>query len=290
MNKKGFTIIELLAVLVILAVVSLITTTVVSSILKDSKETLSKRQKENIEKTAETYYLKEGMNYGDTCVNVQELIDKGYFEVATITDPKNRSNMSGSVEIIYKSNHYTYKYNEELCKTICEAVTESEYGNVPTGEYLTGDEYICDPGDGIERTFLVLEDGDTTTLTTGRAAQAGEVSLIMSNNIYESTSLYSDDAIEYVETQLTDWNSVLVSIATANQIAAVVGKTPPSFSDVSLTSAPWLYTNLASDEIYWSTSDYVTGAGKFKDSNWGIATGTNAGVRPVITLSKNDIG
>ena len=116
MNKKGFTLIELLAVLVILAILAIITTVTVSSILDDSKGRLSERQKRNIENAAETYYLKEGMNINDTCVSIEELIQKGYIDRVTVKDPEDTEEMTGSVKITYASNQYSYKYQENSCE------------------------------------------------------------------------------------------------------------------------------------------------------------------------------
>ena len=69
---------------------------------------------------------------------------------------------------------------------MCNAVDTATKGNVQQGQFAYGDEYICDLGDTEDSknlTFFVLEDGDTTTLTDGRIAQAGEVSLIMNKNL-----------------------------------------------------------------------------------------------------------
>ena len=116
MKKNGFTLIELLAVLVILAILAIITTVTVSSILDDSRDSLSERQKRNIEDAAETYYLKEGMNIEDTCISVQELIDKGYIDGVTVKDPEDTEEMTGYVKITHASNQYSYKYQENSCE------------------------------------------------------------------------------------------------------------------------------------------------------------------------------
>ncbi|MBQ2946643.1 MAG: type II secretion system protein [Bacilli bacterium] len=116
MKKKGFTLVELLAVLVILSILSIIATVTVSSILNDSKSSLSDRQKRNIENAAETYYLKEGMNSNDMCISVEELIEKGYIDSVTVKDPQDRKEMTGYVKITYASNQYSYKYQEISCE------------------------------------------------------------------------------------------------------------------------------------------------------------------------------
>ena len=116
MKKNGFTLIELLAVIVILSILALIATVTVSSLLDDSATSLSNTQKNNIEKAAQTYYLKEGMNIDDTCISVGELIEKGYIEKSSVKDPKDTEEMTGYVKITYASNQYSYKYQENSCE------------------------------------------------------------------------------------------------------------------------------------------------------------------------------
>ena len=62
MNKRGFTLIELLGVIVIFAM--LVTILVISSdsVVRNSKIKISKSQIDTIEKAANLYYLKEGIN------------------------------------------------------------------------------------------------------------------------------------------------------------------------------------------------------------------------------------
>ena len=114
--KKGFTLVELLAVIVILAVLALITTVAVNDILSDSKDTLSDTQKHNIEESAETYYIKEGMNADATCISISDLISKGYIDAKEVKDPKTKETLTGSVKITYASNQYTYEYQETTCE------------------------------------------------------------------------------------------------------------------------------------------------------------------------------
>lgn len=55
MNKKGFTLVELLAVVIILALLALITSTSVTKMVKDSKDELSETQIELIKTSAKTW-------------------------------------------------------------------------------------------------------------------------------------------------------------------------------------------------------------------------------------------
>jgi len=119
---KGFTLVELLAVIVILGVLTAVTTVAVSDTIKNSKNKLTDIQIDTIEEVAEMYYLKEGMNNIDyendtheDCVEVSYLIDNGYFDDVKIIDASTVEEIEGSVKISYKSNQYTYKYQTKSC-------------------------------------------------------------------------------------------------------------------------------------------------------------------------------
>ena len=114
--KKGFTLVELLAVIIILGIIGLITIVSFDLVLKNSKETLSEAQKGNVEEAAKVYYLKEGMAINDTCVSVEELIQKGYIEGNVVKDPKTKESLTGYVRITYKANQYSYKYQKNSCE------------------------------------------------------------------------------------------------------------------------------------------------------------------------------
>ena len=115
MKIKGFTLIELLAVIIILGVILTITMVSVSKILSSSKSSLSDTQKKRVEEAAEIYYLKEGMNSNVDCVNISDLVSKGYVESKDVIDPKTRESLPGSVKITYDSNQYSYDYQENSC-------------------------------------------------------------------------------------------------------------------------------------------------------------------------------
>ena len=114
--RKGFTLVELLAVIIILGFVGSIAVVSVNLSLKKSKETLSKTQLKKVEEAAEVYYLKEGMSTNVTCVSIDTLIDKGYIELSSVVDPKTKEELDGSVKIEYVANHYTYKYEKYSCE------------------------------------------------------------------------------------------------------------------------------------------------------------------------------
>lgn len=114
--NKGFTLVELLSIIVLIAILSSITTVVIKNVLKDSKSELTVLQKKYIEEAAEQYYIREGMNKNVTCVNISELLEKEYFNAEEIKSPKDEENMTGSVKIIESANQYSYEYQDSLCE------------------------------------------------------------------------------------------------------------------------------------------------------------------------------
>lgn len=114
--NKGFTLIELLAVIIILAIIATITLFTTGNVLKDTKESLSETQKQNIIEAAKHYYL---LNSGVEYVCVQTLIDEDFIEAEKVYDPKNREEIKGYVTITDSGNKIKYEYSEEDL-TLCE--------------------------------------------------------------------------------------------------------------------------------------------------------------------------
>ena len=158
--NKGFTLVELLAVIVLVSIIALITVVSVNSTVSDTKNTLSSTQIKNIERAAESYNIREGIAINDTCVSVTELIEKGYIEANSVQDPKNREEMTGYVKITSASNQYSYKYQEESCKA-CK-LTDSDSDNfADMGEMIT-----CSLTDGTEKFYVVENDGTNIQMLT----------------------------------------------------------------------------------------------------------------------------
>ena len=114
--NKGFTLIELLAVIIILSIISLIVVVSVGSILSNTEESLYDIQVKQLEEAAEKYYLKEGMDLGISCINVSDLIAKGYIKGSKVLNPEDNTEMTGSIKITYSSNQYFYKYQNLNCR------------------------------------------------------------------------------------------------------------------------------------------------------------------------------
>ena len=119
--KRGFTLVELIAVLVVLGVISLITFPIISNSMVNAKEKAYKAQVNFIEEAARKWSMDNTTNLSETkatSVNVHDLINGGYItktENGVLYNPKDESQtMSGCVVIQYSNtyNQYVYTYDD----------------------------------------------------------------------------------------------------------------------------------------------------------------------------------
>lgn len=114
-SKKGFTLVELLAVIVILGLIAVIASPLVLGTINSSKESLSKEQKNRIIEAAKIYAVKQG-HCG--CVSVKDLYNNGYLEDEYVKDPNGGGTLSGGVKLEWKNNQYDYNYDPSCSTTV----------------------------------------------------------------------------------------------------------------------------------------------------------------------------
>ena len=119
MNKKAFTLTELLGVIVILAIIAIIAFPSVLGLLNNSQnETDTAMQ--NFAITAAREYVNDNMDSypkaleGKTKtysnLKVQTLIDNGYISSTTISKEKNCEMLNDEIKITSDSTKYSYEY------------------------------------------------------------------------------------------------------------------------------------------------------------------------------------
>ena len=113
--NKGFTLIELMAVIILLGVLSLIATLTVSNMLSENKTEACEMQLLNIKAGAENWANKNVFNLPDedgkyTEITLKYLQDAGFVD-KNITNPKTGELFSQDIiiRITRKDNAYTYE-------------------------------------------------------------------------------------------------------------------------------------------------------------------------------------
>ena len=116
--KRGFTLVELLAVLILLGVVSLIAIPSIGKILNRSREKARESTKNELIKAAKEYYADNIRELPDDgshkCLSVSEIEESGYISNDDIVDPTTEKKLTGYVKIYFDNtyNQYTYEYVE----------------------------------------------------------------------------------------------------------------------------------------------------------------------------------
>ena len=121
--KKGFTLIEIIAIIILLSVIALITYPVINNLITESKEKLYEKQISELERLSNTWVTKntnklkteEGYTYD---LSFEELNEQGFTSDEQIKNPKTGKNLTGCMKVTYNSskNGYDVAYDES-CTT-----------------------------------------------------------------------------------------------------------------------------------------------------------------------------
>ena len=115
--KKGFTLVELLGVITVLAIIGLIAIPVVNKSIKDSKERAYEAEVKEIEKAAKSWAAEHIEEIGNiNCsgsavkvVTIEELKQENYLP-SDAKNPKSGELLTGQVSIIYDCEYNSYEY------------------------------------------------------------------------------------------------------------------------------------------------------------------------------------
>ena len=292
-RKNAFTLIELLAVIVVLAIIALIATPIVMNTIKNAKKGAAERSADSYIKQVETAVAEERLNKNEVLEGEYQITSDGNLcrdkSASCSDDNKIKIEMSGtkptsgkikitngSVDqtsssmtvgdytVSYNSTKKTYeateKGNTPQVEVLCTAKTTATTGKVPSGNYTYGDEYTCELGDNDAKTFFVLEtNGDNVSLIMDRNIDSNGKGTTSGNTVAwcksgANNSCAADGALEYLKTSTTGWTKL-----TESQISL------PSYDQIykaagnkTLGLPTWLYGNLNVNNSvpygYWTST------------------------------------
>lgn len=128
MKNKGFTLVELLAVIVLLGLIALVAVPAITGIIKSGKESLSASQKESIIMSAKNWASeRENISKLPTdgiCVYITlgTLKSSGYSDLV-IKDPKTGEPLSVNIKITRKDKQLIYEVIDEAIIGVCNFIS-----------------------------------------------------------------------------------------------------------------------------------------------------------------------
>ena len=116
---NGFTLIELIGVIILLGVIGLITYPIVNKSIRQSKENALEETIRNLEKAGEMYSVKNDIGYSESYNNldIQILKDAGLIKNSDLINPMTDEKLSGCLLYRWVNKQYEFKYTEPCVQT-----------------------------------------------------------------------------------------------------------------------------------------------------------------------------
>lgn len=119
-NNKGFTLIELISIMVILGILALIAIPSISKHVNESREVAYKEQVERIVSATKKYVIEsDEFLYSEKDkiqITLLELKKNGYLENEDLYNPITEKELNGCVNVEYNNSQGTYSYSYvEVC-------------------------------------------------------------------------------------------------------------------------------------------------------------------------------
>lgn len=122
--KRGFTLVELLAVLVVLGLLSLVVMPIVINYINSSSNSAYKKQIQVLESAAEKWGIENIDSLPDSTSGESLIIDfntlytAGQISSYPVIDPKTKKELEGCILVIYNNQYkqYEYKYTSDSSK------------------------------------------------------------------------------------------------------------------------------------------------------------------------------
>ena len=202
-ENKGFTLAELLAVIIILGIITTITVPIVTNQIDKNKTKLCVTQYNNILNAARSYgadHLLE-LDNGKT-ITLKTLDDNGYIDISNLKDPVTGEKISGDLKIVIVKENKKYKYYLDQNANIgCKEELNSN--GTSSGDADKVEVYADGTKVGVTEDGKKCEIGTTdcyTGYTYGDTKGATKLNLVIGYdaNVTGSRNMYTYDLYEIV--------------------------------------------------------------------------------------------
>ncbi len=317
-NKKGFTLIELIGVVTLLALIALVVYPAINSVIKNSKEKAYKDQIELLIKAAKEWGIDHAEDLpeegGTMSLSISSLLQGGYITNDNVIDPRQSgNNLSGTIIIRYDKNQYVYEYSSETFKTgIAGWIRENKGTQLRSNAFngLNPDNYIYFNGE-IWRIIKINSDDSVKIIKkdilTSRAWDDygggywanSSLKKYLNNNYYNNLkdSMYLTNGTWCTGTLGNECETnekAYVGLITANEYIEASGNDSNCSSSNYAACSQSNYLSMPSSTYYTITRGGNEGYEKVYLINNGVltndnssfpnATKTSLGIRPVVNL------
>ena len=219
MKKNAFTLVELIAVIVLLCIIVLISFPALTNVIKGGEEKNKEEALNTIYMAAENYLMANYEDYiinntGDTAyIYITDLMNNNYLNADTVNPNNDSSFSSKDVVKITRNEDGTFKYELEYVKTLIETLLEQYNESNTTG--LVKDSinsnlyYYTGTNEEVSNNFLwygghqwrVLE-FDTNENSITLISQQPLTAIYSANSVWTTQSAYESS---YINTWLNDY-------------------------------------------------------------------------------------
>lgn len=268
-NKKGFTLVELLAVIVILGVLLMIAVPAVQNVIKKTKNNATQKQAELFIDAAKKMAIID-----------EATSDMVIYKLRDLDSSVDTNRFTGMVVALKENGSYKYYIY------LNDSVNKKTIGNNNNGifEFASEDkinEKVTDGGNVFsEQTQIINVNNNTysysnnsNTLNTYYSVKEN-VTVTVGNNSYTGIVIKSRDTIRVLLTQ----QKTIMSYTSIEKNKSIVGTTIPTLEDIKILSGNSTISNNFCDGKYTAQADCSSG---FK-------SGYNAGVAIWLSCGNSD--
>ena len=214
-NKKGFTLVELLAVIVILGILLVIAVPKVIEVIDNTRLVAFYMDGQTLEKAADKYVSLVGITLdvgNETEISYQTLKNASY--ISEIKDPISKEECINSKVVVSRTSENVYEYNAAL---VCDNyINLEEYNLIKNYDFSAGDTDWTGVDSTISTSSNILTDTGTGAYNLPVVSQYTNMDSLLNHKIYIYTKarLTNSDYTKMtiiISSSIWNWNEVVTN-------------------------------------------------------------------------------